>query len=284
MRILVFGASGMLGSAMVRVLNEKDDLEVFGTIRSMEIKKYFPEKISANLRIVSDVLDYEGLVAVYDEIHPDVVINCISLSKQLIIESDPLLMIPVYALFPHQLARLCDEHNARLIHISSDGVFSGEKGAYIETDPSDAKDYYGATKFLGEVQSQHALTIRTSIIGHELTASNGLLSWFLSVEKSCKCFSSTIFSGFPTVVLAKIIRDIVLPRPELHGIYHIASNPISKCELLQLISEVYNKSVDLIPNDELKVDRSLNAEKFRAATGYIPPSWEKLIRIMYSYQ
>ena len=274
----------MLGSAMVRVLSEKDNLEVFGTIRSMEIKKYFPEKISDNLLIVSDVLNYESLVAVYDEIQPDVVINCISLSKQLIIESDPLLMLPIYALFPHQLARLCRERSARLIHISSDGVFSGEKGAYIETDHSDAKDYYGAAKFLGEVQSQHALTIRTSIIGHELKVSNGLLSWFLSVEKSCKCFKGAIFSGFPTVVLAQIIRDIVLLRPELHGIYHVASEPISKCELLQLIAKVYNKSVEIIPSDELKVDRSLDAGKFRKATGYTAPSWEKLIRIMYSYQ
>lgn len=284
MNILILGASGMLGSAMIRVLSEKDDLEVFGTIRSGDIKKYFSQNIVENLVVGCDVRNHDDLIKVFNKIRPDVVINCISLNKQLLNESDPLIMIPIYALLPHQLAKLCCDIGARLVHISTDGVFSGTKGGYSEDDPSDARDLYGATKYIGEVHCPHAITIRASIIGHELKSSNGLVSWFLSAEKCCKCFSRVIFSGLPTVVLAQIVRDIVIPRPDLHGIYHVAADPISKCDLLQLIAKVYAKSIEIIPDDDMKIDRSLNAERFRLATGYVTPTWPKLVEIMHSYR
>jgi len=284
MKILVFGASGMLGSAVVRILSEKDNWQVFGSVRSNEIKKCFNSSIAKHLIAGCDVLNLDNLQKVFNQVRPDVVINCISLSKQLINESDPLLMIPIYSLLPHQLAKFCKDIDARLIHISTDGVFSGEKGNYVEDDPSDAKDFYGAAKFIGEVHDQHAVTIRTSIIGHELKSSNGLLSWFLSENKECRCFSKAIFSGFPTVVLAQVIRDVVIPNTGLHGVYHIASDPISKCDLLHLIASVYGKSIEIIPDDSVKIDRSLNAERFRLATGYTTPTWAQLVETMHSYQ
>ena len=284
MKILVFGASGMLGSAVVRILSEKDDWQVFGSVRSNEIKKYFKSSTAKHLIAGCDVLNHDDLQKVFNQVRPDVVINCISLSKQLINDSDPLLMIPIYSLLPHQLAKFCENIDARLIHISTDGVFSGEKGNYVEDDPSDAKDFYGAAKFIGEVHGQNAVTIRTSIIGHELKSSNGLLSWFLSENKECRCFSNAIFSGFPTVVLAQVIRDVVIPNTGLHGVYHIASDPISKCDLLHLIASVYGKSIEIIPDDSVKIDRSLNAERFRLATGYTTPTWAQLVETMHSYQ
>lgn len=284
MKVLVLGASGMLGSAMIRVLSEKDDWKVFGTIRSGEIKNFFPVRIADRLVTCCDVTNYNDLVKVFKQINPAVVINCISLSKQRLATADPLSMIPVYALLPHQIAKLCNDIGARLVHISTDGVFSGATGGYSEEDPSDAKDLYGVTKYIGEVHAPHTISIRTSIIGHELQSSNGLLNWFFSQEKSCECFNRAIFSGLPTVVLAQIIRDIVIPRLDLYGVYHIAANPISKCNLLRLIADVYGKSIEIIPNDKVEIDRSLNAERFQLATGYVPPDWRQLIELMYSYQ
>ena len=284
MKILVFGASGMLGNAMVRILSEKENFEVFGTIRSKKVKKLFNSKIAERLVCLGDVTKYNDLVDIFNKVQPDIVINCISLSRQLLIKSDPLLMIPIYALLPHQLAKLCGDNGARMIHISTDGVFSGSKSGYVESDPVDAKDVYGITKFMGEVQYPHSITIRTSIIGHELQDGDGLVSWFLSQKKSCECYSRAIFSGFPTVVLAQIISDIVIPRDDLNGVFHIASNPISKCDLLQLIAQVYGLKIRLMTNNKVEIDRSLNAERFKAVTGYVPPDWPELIKIMHSYQ
>ena len=177
MNVLVLGASGMLGSAMVRVLSESDDLEVFGSIRSKKIKKFFNKNISNNLVECKDVTDYDNLLNIFSNIKPNLVINCISLSKEFLIKSDPLLMIPIYALLPHQLAKLCKVNNSRLIHISTDAIFSGSKGGYIESDPFDVQDLYGVTKFIGEVNNPYSISIRTSIIGHELQQKKGLLEW-----------------------------------------------------------------------------------------------------------
>ena len=284
MKVLVLGASGMLGSAMVRVLSESGDLEVFGSIRSKKIKKFFSKNISNNLVECKDVTDYDNLLNIFSNIKPNLVINCISLSKEFLIKSDPLLMIPVYALLPHQLAKLCKVNNSRLIHISTDGIFSGSKGGYIESDPFDVNDLYGVTKFIGEVSEQHSISIRTSIIGHELQQKKGLLEWFLSQKKSCKCFNRAIFSGFPTIVLAQIIRDFVIPRPDLSGIYHVASNPISKCKLLRLIADIYGKKIEILPDKKIFMNRSLNPERFRIATGYNPPDWQSLVKIMSLYR
>ena len=284
MKVLVLGASGMLGSAMVRVLSENNNLEVFGSIRSKKIKKYFGKKISKRLVECKDVTNYNNLVNIFNKVQPNIIINCISLGKEILAKSDPLLMIPIYALLPHQLAKLCKVNNSRLIHISTDGIFSGSKGGYIESDPFDVQDLYGVTKFIGEVNDPHSISIRTSIIGHELQQKKGLLEWFLSQKKSCKCFNRAIFSGFPTIVLAQIIRDFVIPRPDLSGIYHVASNPISKCKLLRLIADIYGKKIEILPDKKIFMNRSLNPERFRIATGYNPPDWQSLVKIMSLYR
>ena len=284
MKVLVLGASGMLGNAMVRILSENNNLEVFGSIRSKEIKKYFSKKISKRLVECKDVTNYNNLVNIFNKVQPNIIINCISLGKEILAKSDPLLMIPIYSLLPHQLAKVCKINNARLIHISTDGVFSGSKGRYIESDPFDVQDLYGVTKFIGEVNNPYSISIRTSIIGHELHQKKGLLEWFLSQKKSCKCFNGAIFSGFPTIVLAQIIRDFVIPRPDLSGIYHVASNPISKCKLLRLIADIYGKKIEVLSDKNKFMDRSLNPERFQIATGYNPPDWRSLVKIMSLYQ
>ena len=281
MKVLVLGASGMLGHAMFRVLSENQNLQVFGSIRSNKIKVFFSPHNAENLVLCNDVTNFNDLSDIFDKVQPNVVINCISLDKALLAKSSPLLMIPIYALLPHQLAKLCSGIDARLIHISTDGVFSGSRGNYLEDDVCDSQDIYGITKYIGEVHEPHTITIRTSIIGHELKSKNGLVEWFLLQQAQCQCFNRVIFSGFPTVVLAQIIRDFVIPNADLNGVYHIASNPISKRELLLLIAEVYGKKIEFITNNKVEINRSLNGERFRIATGYIPPDWQSLVKSMH---
>jgi len=284
MRVLVLGASGMLGNAVLRVMGEKQDWEVFGTVRSSNVSQFFSERVAQRLISGCDVENYDALVKVFVETRPNIVINCIGLIKQLADAEDPLRVIPINSLLPHRLAELCTLVGARLVHMSTDCVFSGEKGGYTECDPSDAKDIYGKSKFLGEVDYPYAITLRTSIIGHELQSAHGLIGWFLSQQNHCKGYNQAIFSGLPTVVLAKIIRDVVIPRPDLFGVYHVAAKPISKYDLLRLVADVYGKSIEIEPDDQLVIDRSLNADRFRQATGYVVPEWPELIKIMHSYQ
>ncbi len=284
MNILVLGASGMLGSAVYRVFSERADWQVFGAVRSPDVKTFFPDKLAEGLVIGCDVEDHSALEALMEQTRPDVVINCVALGKSSPHAGDPLRTIALLSILPQRLARLCRLAEARLVQISSDGVFSGAKGGYVEDDFPDATDLYGAAKFLGEVRDAQTITLRTSIIGHELQSGHGLVSWFLAQEHSCKCFTRAIFSGFPVVALAGIMRDVIVPRPELSGIYHVAAQPISKFDLLSLVAEIYGKSIEMVPDDRVVIDRSLNAERFRKVTGYVAPDWRELVTQMHYYQ
>lgn len=284
MRILVLGASGMLGNAMIRMLSEKADWRVYGTVRSDSSKRLFPADIAGRLLSGIDVERHDSLLQAFIQTRPDIVINCVGLIKQLADAEDPLQAIPINALLPHRLAKLCELSGARLVHMSTDCVFAGDKGNYRESDPSDAKDLYGRSKFLGEVAYPHTVTLRTSIIGHELQSAHGLLDWFLSQQERCTGFTHAIFSGLPTVVLAQIIRDAVIPRTDISGVYHVAAQPISKYNLLKLIADAYCKKIEIVPSGQLVIDRSLNADRFRDVTGYVAPAWPELIELMYAYK
>jgi dTDP-4-dehydrorhamnose reductase len=281
MKVLVLGASGLLGHAVLRELWSVDVLAVFGTIRSAEQRRLFPAARGAQLVATSNLEDEAELRRVLETVEPELVINCVAMRR--IPGEVPELsqMVAVYALLPRRLGTLCARAGIRLVQISSDGVFSGRKGGYTEDDCPDATDPYGTTKFLGEAEPP-AMTIRTSILGHELTGKTGLLEWFLTQEGQCRGLSRAIFSGLPTIVLARILREIVLPRPDLTGLFHVSAQPISKCNLLRLIAEVYRKQINIIPDDRMVIDRSLKSDKFRRATGYVAPDWPELIRGMYS--
>lgn len=284
MKVLVIGASGMIGSTVLRVLSEKVDWEVFGTLRDKSVKRFFPSFIAERLRADVDVEHQDSLARILDQIRPDVIINCAGLTKHKLEAEDPLVAIPINTLMPHRLAGLCKLVGARLIHVSSDCVFSGEKGGYIEDDFADARDLYGKSKALGELNYPHAITLRTSTIGHELQSQYGLLDWFLSQQGSCTGYTRAIFSGLPTVVFAQIIRDVVIPRKELSGLYHVAAQPIAKFDLLKIIADVYGKAIDIVPDDKVVIDRSLDAKRFELATGYIAPDWSQLVKLMYAYK
>lgn len=285
MKILVLGATGMLGSMMMRLFQKDARYEAWGTMRDISGLKYFPVETHSRLIHTVDVLDENRLRSVFDSVQPDVVINCVGLIKQLANADDPLIVLPVNAMLPHRLARLCGEFGARLIHISTDCVFAGDKGFYDESSESDAKDLYGKSKYIGEVtQLPHVITLRTSIIGHELNSCYALIDWFLSQKKSVNGYVNAIYSGLPTVELIRVIMDYVLPRSELNGLYQVASNPINKYDLLMLVSEVYGKKITIIPDETFSIDRSLNGARFATATNYIVPEWPQLVEMMFRSQ
>jgi dTDP-4-dehydrorhamnose reductase len=225
----------------------------------------------------------DSLTHLFAVVHPDVVINCIGLVKQLAEADAPLIAIPINSLLPHRLARLCELAGARLVHMSTDCVFSGEKGMYTEADAADAKDLYGRSKYLGEVDYPHAITLRTSIIGHELDGARSLIGWFLAQEGSVKGYRRAIFSGLPTVEIARVIRDHVISHPDLHGIYHVSAEPINKFDLLTLVAQTYGKAIDISADDQLVIDRSLDSTRFRQATGFKPKPWPELVRSMREF-
>ncbi len=284
MRVLILGASGMLGNAMFRLLSQDKQLSVLATARGENAKRYFSDELAKQILVGVDVEQHDSLVETFIKAKPDVVINCIGVVKQLKAAKEPLQAIPINALLPHRLAALCELQGARLIHISTDCVFSGDKGNYTEADFADADDIYGRSKYLGEVDYPNAITLRTSIIGHERQGNRSLINWFLSQEGVVNGFTHAIYSGVPTIELANIIHDVILPRPALHGVYHVASKPINKYDLLELVKEAYGKQIEIKPSSELKIDRSLNADRFKAATGYVAPEWPELVRRMCEFK
>jgi len=276
MRILIFGGAGMLGHRLWMNLNQVH--ETWVTVREdvsqvPEIPEFPREYILPNI----DVLKDEPVRYAINSVHPDLVINCVGLVKQLPLVKDPLSSIALNSLLPHRLALISREVGIRMIHFSTDCVFSGKKGGYVESDASDAEDLYGRTKFLGEVAYPHTVTLRTSIIGRELKTRHGLIEWFLSQEGTIQGYTRAIYTGFTTDELSRIILNQVIPSTNLNGIYHVSSEPISKYDLLMLVKESFGLSIDILPEEEPIVDRSLDSTRFRRATGYRPPTWRTMI-------
>ncbi len=285
MKVMILGSSGMIGSTMLKVLSESGDLTVWGTLRSAQDRRFFPQFDAIQFIDGVDAAHPDSMLKAFATIRPDVVVNCAGLTKHRPESDDPLQNLELNATLPHRLARICEVAGARLVHVSTDCVFQGSKGDYVESDVPDAQDFYGKSKSMGEVSSAlHVITLRTSTIGHELHTRYGLLEWFLSQEGQCKGFPRAIFSGLPTVVFAQVIRDFVLPRPDLHGLYHVSAKAINKLDLLKLIATVYKKEIDIIPDCNFVIDRSLNGTRFSMATNYVAPDWEELIKLMYEQQ
>jgi len=190
--------------------------------------------------------------------------------------------ITVNALFPHLVASYCSKINSRVIHISTDCVFSGLKGNYSESDIPDATGLYGRTKLLGEISGyDNVITIRTSAIGHELKNHFSLIDWFMSQNQAVRGFTNAVYTGFPTIELSRIIKTAIVPNAYLNGLYHVSSSPISKYELLKLVAEIYGKTIDIVPYSDYVDNKSLLSDRFQEAVGYRAPSWSELVQAMY---
>lgn len=270
----------MLGHKLWQELGSR--METFGTVRGApedyaRFGIFEPNALIPNV----DVTLPGDVARAFDAARPDVVFNAVGVVKQLPGAEDPIVGIGVNAMLPHRLAALCGTRGARLIHLSTDCVFSGSRGCYTEADPSDATDLYGRSKLLGEVSAPHALTVRTSMIGRELSTRHGLVEWFLSQRGGrVKGFRRAVFSGFTTNELAKILAHIAETQRTLSGLWHVSADPINKYDLLNLVNDAFATKVDIAPDDSFNCDRSLDSTRFREATGYVPPAWPELIRQM----
>lgn len=212
-------------------------------------------------------------------IRSDFIVNCVGIIKQRPQASDAGASIAINALLPHQLAAWARIWGGRVIHFSTDCVFSGVRGSYTEKDPSDAQDLYGRSKFLGEVAAENALVLRTSMIGREITEHRSLLEWFLA-QKGCRVHGHrrVIYSGITTNHLADLVTAIIRDYPELFGLFQVASTPISKYELLCLLRDAYSADIAIEPDDREISDRSMCGDKLQRAIGYMAPSWPDLVQ------
>lgn len=276
MRILVLGGDGMLGHRCLKSWRGTHEVRV--TLRrDLEAYREFGLFDRGNAYAGIDLRSTDRLAEVFADFRPEAVVNAAGIVKQ---RSDAQAAIPsleINALLPHRLAVLCRAGGARLVHVSTDCVFSGRRGQYTESDPPDAEDLYGRSKLLGEVAEPGCLTLRTSIIGRELSRKTGLLEWFLSQRgRTVKGFRNAIFSGFTTHEMARIIARLLTGFPQASGLYHVSAAAISKFDLLHTINGALRLGAVIEPDDGFRCDRSLDSTRFRSEFGYAPPSWDAM--------
>jgi dTDP-4-dehydrorhamnose reductase len=275
-RILILGGDGMLGHQLLKSLAPRHEVKV--TLRQ-NLAVYTPYNLfdSNNAYTGIDVRSFERLTEVVADFQPDAVINAIGIVKQRPTAKESIPSLQINSLLPHQLSVLCKAIGARLIHLSTDCIFSGRKGNYQEDDLSDAEDLYGKTKYLGEVHDKHCLTLRTSIIGRELARNKSLLEWFLAQNDEVKGFTKAIYSGFTTLEMSRVIEDMLVNHPEAFGVYQVSSDPINKYDLLLLFREKLGHKIGIVADEGFCCDRSLDSTRFRKEFDYIPPTWEQMI-------
>jgi dTDP-4-dehydrorhamnose reductase len=280
MRLLVLGGAGMLGHKLWQTADRR--VETWATLRrltpalaTLGLGNPARTLLDVNVRRPGDI------EAALDRAHPDAVVNCIGVVKQLAAAKDPVESIAINALYPHLLARACGARGIRLVHVSTDCVFDGATGGYREADVTNATDLYGRTKALGEVRGPGCLTIRTSIIGRELSGTAGLVEWFLSRRgQAVDGYAGAVFSGWTTAALSDVLLRVVTERPDLEGLYHVAAAPIDKLSLLRLLDDAFGAGVTITARSEPRIDRSLDGSRFRAATGVEAPPWPAMIEEM----
>jgi dTDP-4-dehydrorhamnose reductase len=282
MRVLILGGAGMLGHKAFQVFSEQFDTSV--TFRRFDERlrstSLFPDD-----QVISDVdaADLDSVRRALDTARPDCVVNCIGIIKQRPGAHHPITAIQVNALFPHLLAELCAEREARLIQLGTDCVFSGRRGSYAEADHADAEDLYGRSKYLGEVGYGGALTLRTSMIGRELFTSLSLVDWLLSQRGGkVRGFTNAMYTGLTTTALSREIARVVAEYPTLTGVYHLSAEKIAKHDLLLLLRDAYGLDVEIEPYAELRCDRSLRSDRYRQATGFRPQTWAAMVQEMAS--
>ncbi|MEP7212216.1 MAG: SDR family oxidoreductase [Acidobacteriota bacterium] len=280
MKVLVLGGNGMLGHKLVQQLNS--DFEVFATTRQPFAKlERFGIFESGRTFDNVDVENVAELERVISAVRPDVVINAVGIIKQLPSSKDVITTLSVNSILPHRLHELADRYSFRLVCVSTDCVFGGGKGMYSENDPADAYDLYGRSKNLGEVVAENCLTLRTSIIGRELTSEHSMVEWFLSNRgKTVNGYVNAIYSGFPTIEFTDIIANLLREHRDLHGLYHVSSEPINKFELLGMINQQFDSNIEIERFEDFAIDRSLDSSRFRAVTGFEPPTWQEMVRKM----
>tara|TARA_A100001015_G_scaffold299514_1_gene383652 strand:+ start:6216 stop:7067 length:852 start_codon:yes stop_codon:yes gene_type:complete len=276
MRILILGANGMFAKELIRSLKDSD-FSIYGSSRSQEVShenEYFKPINKVN------VLNIESVKHAIEKVKPECVLNLVGITKYK--KSSMEDFVQVNSLAPHQIAGICEKKSIRFIQISTDCVFLGDRGNYLDEDKPDAIDLYGRTKGLGEISYlENTLTVRTSFIGHNEFSKDGLLEWFLEQKESCSGYTTALYSGLTTVELSKVFKNYILNNTSLNGIFNVSGPKLSKYDLLKQISKIYKKEIKISESSDWIIDRSLDSKKFEKATGYHPPAWDNMIEEMY---
>lgn len=275
MKILILGGDGMLGHQLLKHLSGRHQPRVTlrqgaGAYRAYSL---FDDQ---NSYYDIDIRSHDRILDVMADFRPEAVINAVGIVKQRPSAKESIPSLEINSLLPHRLAVMCRAAGARLVHVSTDCVFSGRKGSYTEDDASDAEDLYGKTKYLGEVGDADCVTLRTSIIGLELSRKRSLIEWFLAQEGPISGFTRAIYTGLTTAELSRVIEMLLLQHPTMSGLYHVLSEPISKFDLLVLLKKRLGLRLEIRPDDAFVCDRSLDSSRFRREIGYTPPSWEQM--------
>lgn len=280
MKILVMGGEGMLGHKMTQTLRARFPETACTIIGSLTDEFYSRIDLFRQGEVVERVnaMDFHALGAMLRERKPDAIVNCVGIIKQRDEAKNALVSIALNSMLPHQLAAFASEWGGRVIHFSTDCVFDGARGSYTEDDASNAEDLYGKTKYLGEVSGMsNALTLRTSIIGRELSQFKSLLEWFLAQEgNTVRGFTRHFYSGVTTNYMSTVVADVLERFPNLSGLYQVTSDTITKHDLLLLLRDAFGMDVEIVPDDEAFCDRSMIGAKFREATGLVCPPWPEL--------
>ena len=266
MKVLILGGTGLLGNALLKVLDK--DFNVIGTSRNKLNKN------QTNLIFTKDLFNFNNLESLINHEDPNVIINCLSVND--IGSQDFQTLRNIFTSIPQYLSFISSKRNIKLVHISSDAVFSGDTGNYSEKDQPDPSDLYGMCKLFGEPVHSNTTIIRTSMIGHSLQGNNGLLDWFIS-QNECTLYKNAFFSGLPVLELARIISTYFIDSSKFNGVYHVSSKRISKFELLNLVKSVYNLDIKILSDDTYFIDRSLDSSKFKKMSGYKILGWNDMI-------
>jgi len=277
LRILILGGTGMLGHTLWQYFSSRFP-DTYTTIRQSR-KAYEKYELFTGDKVIDsvDTIDFRMLTGIMKCIKPDFILNCIGITKRRKEADMPIHSITLNALFPHKLVEWGRNNSAKIVNFSTDCVFDGEHGNYTEESPTNAADLYGKTKALGEIQGENALTLRSSFIGAELHEGTELLEWFLSQTGTVKGFKNAIYSGLTTLELSRIVENILVNHADVTGIYNISSEPISKFDLLMLIKEKMHMGVEIVPDETVHYNRSLDSTKFRKEFNYTPLTWEAMV-------
>jgi dTDP-4-dehydrorhamnose reductase len=278
LRILILGGDGMLGHRLLMHLQDRHETKV--TLRrELAAYEHYGLFTLENSYWSVEVKDTERLLDVVGDFRPEAVINAVGIVKQRGPAKEAIPSLEINALLPHRLAVLCRAVGARLVHLSTDCVFSGRKGNYTEGDLPDAEDLYGRTKLLGEVTDAGCITLRTSIIGLELSRRVGLIEWFLAQRGEIRGFTKAIYTGLTTAEMSHVIERVLVEHPHLSGVWQVASEPLDKYDLLVRFSEVLGRDdIHIVPDDTVRIDRSLLSVAFEKATGYSAPGWSEMLK------
>ena len=284
MKILILGLSGMLGHKLFSYLQKQNTYELYATTTTnFEIEHPNFKIVNKKNIFFSKTQNIDFFKKKITDIKPDLVINCIAILKESFFYLNPLKFIEINTVLPLQISELSKIFGFRFIHFSTDILYADTNKLSCENDKITLEGPYAASKFLGEVKNNNSLTIRTSIIGHQLNNKNSLVEWFLSYRgETVNGYSNVIYSGLPTTEISKIIHEKIIPNVNLKGIINISSNPISKFELLKKIKKYYNKKVKINIDNSAISNRSLDSNLFSNKTGYLAPDWDVLVKEMFN--